>query len=159
MVAAILGEELPHTGDFDGDGDLDANDIDMLSNAVRSANNDLLFDVNRDAAVNPLDRRTWVTKLRKTWFGDSTLDGEFSSSDLISVFQAGKYEDDVIGNSSWATGDWNGDGDFESGDLVMAFQDGGYEQGPRPAGAAVPEPMGFMLIILGLLFCRRCRDR
>ena len=60
--------------------------------------------------------------------GDANLDGRFNSSDLVKVFQAGKYEDSIFQNASWEEGDWNGDGDFDSQDLVMAFQLGWYEQ-------------------------------
>ena len=60
--------------------------------------------------------------------GDANRDGHFDSSDLVHVFQAGEYEDDLVGNSSWAEGDWNGDGDFDSADLVEAFQEGRYSQ-------------------------------
>jgi hypothetical protein len=65
--------------------------------------------------------------------GDATLDGLFSSADLVLVFQAGEYEDDISQNSDWGDGDWNGDGEFSTADLVAAFQDGSYEAGSRPA--------------------------
>ena len=42
------------------------------------------------------------------------------------VFAAGEFEDDIVGNSTWEEGDWNGDGDFSTGDLVAAFQIGHY---------------------------------
>ena len=58
--------------------------------------------------------------------GDSNRDGVFDSSDLVLVFQAGEYEDQIQGNSTFAEGDWNGDGDFDSSDLVYAFQAGTY---------------------------------
>ncbi|MCA9200874.1 MAG: hypothetical protein KDA87_25220, partial [Planctomycetales bacterium] len=54
--------------------------------------------------------------------GDSNHDGEFNSSDLVQVFQAGKYEDATAGNAAWEDGDWNGDGDFNTSDLVHVFQ-------------------------------------
>jgi hypothetical protein len=58
--------------------------------------------------------------------GDANRDGLFDSSDLVLVFQAGKYE---TGESAiWEEGDWNGDLVFDSGDLVVAFQSGRYEQ-------------------------------
>ena len=60
--------------------------------------------------------------------GDANLDGLFNSSDLVMVFQAGKYEDGIFQNASWEEGDWNDDGEFDSQDLVMAFQLGWYEQ-------------------------------
>lgn len=58
--------------------------------------------------------------------GDSNLNGIFNSSDLLLVFQAGGYEDEVAGNARWETGDWNGDGEFNSSDLVFVFQSGMY---------------------------------
>ncbi len=59
--------------------------------------------------------------------GDSNLDGLFDSSDLVTIFQAGEYEDALQDNSTWAEGDWNGDREFTSEDLVLAFQAGSYE--------------------------------
>ena len=35
-----------------------------------------------------------------TWFGDVNLDGEFSSTDLVQVFQTGEYEDGIAGSST-----------------------------------------------------------
>ncbi len=61
--------------------------------------------------------------------GDSNGDGVFDSSDLVSVFQAGEYEDPIVGNSTFEEGDWNGDGDFNSSDLVFVFQLGSYVAG------------------------------
>jgi VCBS repeat-containing protein len=64
--------------------------------------------------------------------GDSNGDGIFNSSDLVAVFQAGKYEDLIAGNATFAEGDWNGDGDFTTADLVYAFQQGTYVAGAVP---------------------------
>ena len=58
--------------------------------------------------------------------GDSNGDGIFNSSDLVTIFQAGEYEDGVDDNSNFNEGDWNGDGDFDSSDLIFAFQLGNY---------------------------------
>lgn len=58
--------------------------------------------------------------------GDANSDGVFDSTDLIAVFQVDEYEDDVVGNSTWAEGDWNCDGDFDTQDLIAAFQVGNY---------------------------------
>ena len=69
--------------------------------------------------------------------GDSNGDGIFNSSDLVAVFQAGKYEDDVADNASFAEGDWNGDGDFTTADLVFAFQNSNYVAAARAYAATV----------------------
>ena len=66
--------------------------------------------------------------------GDSDRDGDFDSSDLVLVFQAGQYEDDIEQNSSWTTGDWNGDREFDSADIVFAFQYGAYEVAAQVTG-------------------------
>ena len=85
----------------------------------------------------------------------------------MQVFQAGKYETppvfDRYGNMipvSWSEGDWDADGLFDSADFITAFQDGGYEQGPRTDVAAVPEPSGTLLWVIGLsLWLIVCRTR
>ncbi|MCP4191987.1 MAG: hypothetical protein GY768_15350 [Planctomycetaceae bacterium] len=139
-------------GDFNRDGLLTAIDIDLLSAEVRNMQHSPAFDLNADQQVDDADRTVWVEELKFTFFGDSNLDGQFDSTDFVAAFQAGKYEDKVVGNSNWSDGDWNGDGDFNSTDFVKAFQSGGYEAGPRSAAAKlIPEPSTALLAILGLL--------
>ena len=58
--------------------------------------------------------------------GDANADGRFDLEDLVLVFEAGEYEDDVLQNSTFAEGDWNNDGEFTSDDLVLAFTLGNY---------------------------------
>ena len=106
--------------------------------------------MDNDGDIDEADRMIWVHDVQNTYYGDSNLDGAFDSKDLVIVFQAGEYEDDLAQNSSWETGDWNGDLDFTSLDLVAAFQDGGFDQGPR-AAQSVPEPAGIMLLLSALL--------
>jgi hypothetical protein len=148
------------TGDFNGNGTLDVEDLDRLALEIRGGSLDLTFDVNSDGVVDTFDRQYWVEELRNTYFGDANLDGEFNSLDLVTVFQAAEYEDAADGNSTWRTGDWNGDGDFSSRDLVLAFQSGGYETGPRAATHSVPEPknvvaclfVGVFMIVRGMIW-------
>ena len=119
----------------------------------------LVDDGSRDGSVDVEDRRTWVQDeaFAHTYFGDANLDGEFNTNDLVSIFQAGQYEDAIEGNATWETGDWNGDGDFGTADLVFAFQDGGFEQGPRVASQNVPEPSASLLILTAMIGLRTRR--
>lgn len=143
-------------GDIDQSGSLDIADLDVIQAAVTGGTTDAQYDYNGSGDVNYDDVLFWVNDLAKTWVGDANLDGLFSSSDFVSVFQAGKFERNV--DATWSEGDWTGDRRFDSSDFVAAFQQGGYEIGPKTAVAAVPEPMGpwgLCACLLGLLRTRR----
>ncbi len=146
-------------GDFNGDGQLDAADIDDLTQQSANGMNNLAYDLNSDAAVNVSDVNVWVSDLYKTWVGDANLDGEFNSSDLVTVLSAGTYEADV--DSVWSSGDFDGNGRTTSSDLVAALADGGYEAGPRAAVAAatVPEPSTYLLLLTVAPWCLRTSTR
>ena len=148
---------VPTAGDFNGDSTLTVEDIDLLTTETRRRDSRGWFDLNNDDDVSTDDRTIWIRELMGTYYGDSNLDGEFNSSDLVQVFAAAEYEDEQPLNSTWATGDWNGDGDFDSADLTFVLQYGEYETGPRKALASVPEPTTFMLLptILALWTSRR----
>ncbi|MCA9211512.1 MAG: hypothetical protein KDB27_00470 [Planctomycetales bacterium] len=146
---SVTSDESP-VGDFNEDGIVDVIDLELLTSHLRSSGSDLSFDIDRNEIVDAADREYWVHEVSGTFFGDSNLDGEFNSEDLVAVFQAAEYEDSNALNSTWAEGDWNGDGDFTSRDLVLAFQDAGYEQGPR-VGAAVPEQSPFVATLFGIM--------
>ena len=136
-------------GDFNGNGELDIDDINQLGLQAASRENNPIFDLNADTFVNQTDVTIWVKDLKNTWIGDANLDGEFNSGDFVEVFTAGKYEADV--EAVWGEGDWNSDARFNSGDFVVAFTDGGYERGPAAiAAASVPEPSGFVMLVLAL---------
>jgi uncharacterized membrane protein len=146
-------------GDFNSNSQLDVEDVDLLAAELQHGRQMDLFDVNDDSIVDFADRRHWVHELARTYFGDTNLDSEFNSQDLVSIFVSGEYEDDLASNSTWATGDWNGDGDFTSSDLVLAFEDGGYEHGPRVAARAVPEPSAPVVLWMGLIMFVTCVRR
>ena len=149
------------SGDINGDGVCDDKDIDAIALAIRNGETDAKYDLNQDGSVDDDDRVELVKgqNFKFTWIGDSDLDNEFATSDLVNVFQAGKFE---TGNpATWAQGDWDGDALFTTDDLVAAFQDGGFEKGPRVAAAAVPEPAALTLLGLGVftIVTRRRRRR
>jgi hypothetical protein len=127
LVGGSPGEGSAGGGpDFDGSGVVDSDDINLLYQALRSADPDPRFDLTGDGRGDHRDRDALIHDVLRTRFGDANLDLRFDSSDLVRVFQAGEYEDATAGNSTWEEGDWNADGDFNTADLVLAFQDGGY---------------------------------
>lgn len=134
-------------GDFDGNGVLDANDLDLLAVQQAAFSPDEAYDLTGEGNVDADDRTVWLHDLKGTWYGDADLNGEFDSSDFVTVFTAGKYESGEA--AGWAEGDWDGDGIFGSSDFVTAFADGGYENGPRAASQAVPEPATGVLWLIG----------
>ncbi|MCA9214244.1 MAG: pentapeptide repeat-containing protein [Planctomycetales bacterium] len=134
-------------GDFDVDGILDTDDVDRLAIAVR-AGVDLSYDVDMDGRLDQADHDDWVHDFAGTVFGDANLDGEFNSSDIVTVFRAGKFGIDIA--ATWQDGDWTGDQRFDSHDLVVAFQDGGYEVGTLDTIALVPEPMSATVFLIGM---------
>ena len=150
--------ELPPTGptgDFNGSGERDPGDLDLLAEQMIAGSTDAEYDLNGDGKVDIGDRNEWLD-ITNTYMGDSNFDGEFSSSDFVTVFGAAKYE--TGGPATWAEGDWNGDGAFNSSDFVAAFSGGGYEAGPREGGLmVVPEPSCVVLLAgaLCLLGLRR----
>ena len=158
-ILAVFAMGVGAHGDFNGDGAYSVVDIDMLTSKVRAGTGGGAFDLNDDGAINDDDRTIWVHDVKRTYFGDANLDGEFSSADFVDVFVAGEYEDTRAGNSSWATGDWDGDAEFTSSDFVTAFVDGGYELGKREAVNAVPEPSTVLLLLLGMVAVTRFRLR
>jgi hypothetical protein len=160
-----IGQPSGPAADVNGDGVMDVRDLDRLSEAVRRADSDLTtFDLNSDGIVSQADRTYFVRVAANSFFGDSNMDGRFDSSDFVQVFQAGEYDDDLAGNSTWSTGDWDGDGEFLPNDLILAFQSGGYFAGIEnfrlPSAQSVPEPASGLLCVVGILICTRwCATR
>ena len=103
---------------------VDATVIDQLAADIASGR--AKADLNGDGQADDDDLRYLIKDQLNSYFGDANLDRRFDSSDLVTVFTAGKYENGLAGSAGWAEGDWNGDGLFNSTDLVLAFQDGGY---------------------------------
>ncbi len=137
--------------DLNGDGTTGVDDIDALTQEIRSGGDNAIFDLDGNGTVDTGDLSVLIGNGLNTYLGDSNLDGEFNSSDFVVVFGSGQYEDGVPLNSTWATGDWNADGEFNSSDLVAAFTQGGYERGPRGAVAFVPEPNAIATVVIGLI--------
>jgi hypothetical protein len=142
FTAAGLG------GDFNGNGVLDADDINELTMQSATQTHPAAYDLNGDALVNGDDVLVWITDLFGSVMGDLNLDGEFNSGDLVDMLAAGLYETGQPSN--WSSGDFNGDGLTDSSDLVTGLAGGAYELGPAQA-VAVPEPTGWLVMAGGLL--------
>ncbi len=85
--------------------------------------------------------------------GDSDLSRIFDSGDLVNVFRGGEFEDDLVGNSTWFSGDWNGDGEFDSSDFVLAFNAGQFTRS-RSRAVSIPEPsmlLSFTFAAIGIV--------
>ena len=119
-------------------GLFDIDTIDSLAARIRATPPDPTADLNGSGNVNWDDLEYLVHEKMNLWFGDANLDGAFNTTDLVSVFTVGEFHDDLAGNSTWASGDWDGDGDFTGRDLDVAIADGAYES--RSFAAPVPEP-------------------
>lgn len=135
-------------GDTNGDGAVDAHDIDFLYAALRSPEPDASLDLNSDGVVDTADVDRLVIDILGSNYGDSDGSGIFNSSDFVAVFGIGEYEDAIDGNSTWTDGDWNGDADFDSSDLVFVFQKGSFV---AASTASVPEPTTATIALAGLL--------
>lgn len=153
ITTSALGAFSVHAADLDDDGDLDVlsaslHDVDkiawyenldgqgtfgplqVITTRADGADTVLAADLDNDGDRDILSAS--VTDGKITWYenrptGDSNDDGIFDSADLILVLQAGEFDDDFRGNSTFDEGDWNGDGDFDAVDIVFALQAGTYD--------------------------------
>ena len=101
-------------GDFDGDLDVDADDIDILFAAIRDGSTDSRFDLNNDAVVDALDRDELVFRILNTFLGDANLDRQVDVSDF-NLWNANKFQAGV----GWAEGDFTGDGVADVSDFNL----------------------------------------
>lgn len=135
-------------GDFDANGELELSDLNRITDAIAAGQGARELDLDGDGSITQSDLTIWVKDLKRTYIGDSNLDGEFNSRDFVQIFTPAKFEQDLP--ADWGEGDWNADQRFDSGDFVVAFADGGFELGPRNASQNVPEPRTPCLLLLSL---------
>lgn len=106
-------------GDFDSDGDVDADDIDAyIGNIGQAATGDLAeLDLDPDGTITLDDHNILVTQhvqtsngLTGTVLGDANLDG---ATDVLGDAFALVGNLGAIGDGSWGQGDFNADGDID----------------------------------------------
>jgi hypothetical protein len=131
-------------GDYDFDGDLDCDDIDLLQSAILTGSTNLLFDVNGDGMVTLPDYQAWVTDLKETLPGDADLDFSVDGSDFNS-WNAHKFTSD----RGWCQGDFSGDGTVDGTDFNT--WNANKFTSAEGTGSQVPEPPGTVLGLCGIL--------
>ena len=52
-------------GDFNADQIVNGDDMDLLTQAIRDASNDSLFDLTQDNVVDQADRDLWVAAVKR----------------------------------------------------------------------------------------------
>ena len=129
-------------GDFNRDRQVDAADIDALSEQIRSMGTDELYDVNGDGLVDMDDHTFWVEDLKGILHGDANMNGVVEFEDFLAL--SGAFETD----GGWAGGDFDGSGLTDFDDFLTLS--GNFGQ-TVTAVASVPEPASFVLLSLSLL--------
>ena len=143
-------------GDFSWNQSLDATDIDALSLAIRSGNNNLFYDLNSDSVVNSQDHAIWVDQLRNVFRGDTNLDGDVDFADFLTLSNA-------FGRAGgWADGDFSGDGQVLFEDFLVMSANFGQGVTVVSMSQSVPEPTSgniSCLCLLVLLTSRRKKGK
>jgi hypothetical protein len=150
-MSFILGPGTPTVGDFDGDGDIDADDIDVLCANL----GDVAFDVDGDGDADG-DDIVYIIENLVVWHngsegglgtivGDFNFDGAVNGTDL-SIMSAG------FGTATgYAGGNANCDAVVNGTDLSILASSFGLS-----ATAAIPEPTTLGLLTLtGMALLRR----
>ena len=142
-------------GDFDGDGDVDADDIDILCDNL----GDAAFDLDGDGDSDEDDMTYLIENLVEltdgvrvgTQRGDFNLDGLINGTDLALMGLAFGQPD-----QGYADGNANCDVFVNGTDLAILAANYGYV---APPAAAVPEPMTLSLLAAGGLALLRRRAK
>lgn len=138
-------------GDFDSNGQLDADDLDQLFLAIRNNDTDTTFDVDENGTVDIADGQFWVEQLADTKLGDANLDRRVDAEDL-SIWEANHFQL----NTGWATADFNGDGNTDVSDFNLWNDHRGSSAAPVPEPATFPVFFAAALALFNLR--RQCRD-
>ncbi len=148
IVAPGVGAP-PLPGDFDGDGDVDTDDInDLCANMTGPGNpaNDPKYDLDGDGDTDQADMDMMIHDLVEitggdgtgTEYGDFDLDGDIDTTDLTILatnFGVG---------TTWSEGNANCDLVIDTTDLAIMATNFGFV-----ASGAVPEPMTMSLLAVG----------
>ncbi len=144
------------TGDFDQDGDVDADDIDFyIGNLGMPATGALTqLDLDNDGQVTLADHHSHVTNLVQTSNGQTgTFLGDINLDGVVNVLGDAFILVGNLGNSNvgWSDGNLNADGNINVlGDAFPLVGNLGSSNNPTSSAAtsAVPEPNSTTLLLL-----------
>ncbi len=133
-------------GDFDSDGDIDADDIDMLRDAIHAGSTDPTLDLNGDGQLDCEDFAFLIHNLVDTTLGEGTGTefGDFNLDGLVGILDLGILGDNYNTPGGWAQGNANcADDNVGILDLGLLGDNYGYD------GSAIPEPTTLSLLGIG----------
>ncbi len=138
--------------DFDNDGECNVADIDRLTMELwlEPEQRDLIYDVNIDGMVNSSDTDQWLSLVaEQNGFaapydhGDSNLDGTINATDLNAL---GLHWQQPLG--VWSEGNSSCSSAVDVCDLMSIGIN--WQRTIPLGGPQVPEPMGLLLLLVGV---------
>ena len=140
--------------DFDGSGEIDVNDLDMLCTAVaaNSETPNLDFDLSDNEELTTQDVALFL-QLAGSLTGDADLNGSVTFPDFLALSAGFGAE------GSWSSGDFDCNGTVEFPDFLALSAEFG---NGTAAAASVPEPNGLSMLLfaaVGMLIQRRSSTR
>jgi hypothetical protein len=109
-------------GDFDSDGSVTTEDIDLLYAAIRNGREAPFYDLDDDGKVTTTDVMFLLREVLNVFPGDADLDGSVNINDL-DIWSSNRFQSE----SGWASADFNGDGVTDGSDFNIFVA---YAQGP-----------------------------
>lgn len=165
LSSAMFSDPFGKNCDFEGDGDCDVNDIELIlasgnvAEGVEVSPSNEIFDVNGDGLISELDVDRWLADASqesggKSYLpGDVDLDGNVDSTDLQFLLNDFGSTTSI----SWSNGNFNGDNIIDSRDLGVMLNNFGFTSGQTNS---VPEPNAssiFLIVALATLATYRRR--
>jgi hypothetical protein len=100
--------------DFDGNGVVDAADVDHMCSALGNGNVGSEYDLNGDGTIDAADGQYMITDVMGLLLGDADLNGDVDVSDF-NAWNANKF----TSGACHADGDFNFDGNVDVGDFNL----------------------------------------
>ena len=146
-----LSDLAPVVGDFNSDGLLDVQDIDLLSAAILSTSPNALFDIDESQRVDRRDLDYMLQSLLNSLPGDTNLDGHVDFSDFVSL------SSNFGSSGGWAQGDFDANRKVDFVDFLIFSSN--FTNAPNAATVPEPNTCGLILMVLILKIALRRRNR